>query len=120
MHSCGTGAGILSSSQNANHRAFGQLLSTHPTFDSRIERLTPIVEKSGNWFSYNGTRLANGRANTVQYLRENPGIIDEIGKRVLAAYGLTGNATPASPSNGEAEEIVEAATRRERRKVAVE
>ena len=31
-----------------NQRAFGQLLSTHPTFDSRIERLTPIVQKSGN------------------------------------------------------------------------
>ena len=48
------------------------------------------------------------------------GVSPRLAKRVLAAYGLTGNATPASPSNGEAEETVEAATRRERRKVAVE
>jgi predicted Zn-dependent protease len=27
-------------------RAFGQLLSTHPPFDERIARLTPVVEKS--------------------------------------------------------------------------
>ncbi len=31
-----------------NQRAFGQLLSTHPPFDTRIARLTPIVEKSSN------------------------------------------------------------------------
>lgn len=29
-----------------NQRAFGQLLSTHPPFDERIARLTPIVERS--------------------------------------------------------------------------
>jgi len=29
-----------------NKRAFGQLLSTHPSFDARISHLTPIVERS--------------------------------------------------------------------------
>jgi beta-barrel assembly-enhancing protease len=32
--------------QPGNQRAFGQLLSTHPPFDERIARLTPIVAKS--------------------------------------------------------------------------
>jgi predicted Zn-dependent protease len=30
-----------------NKKMFGQLLSTHPTFDSRIARLQPIVTKAG-------------------------------------------------------------------------
>ncbi|MEX2284448.1 MAG: recombinase RecA [Gemmatimonadota bacterium] len=31
-----------------------------------------IVEKSGAWFSYKGTRLGQGRENAKQYLKENP------------------------------------------------
>ena len=34
------------SAKAENHRAFGQLLSTHPPFDARIAHLAPIVEKS--------------------------------------------------------------------------
>jgi recombination protein RecA len=68
--------------------------------DLACDEKARVVEKSGNWFSYNGTRMANGRANTIQYLRENPAITEEIGKRVLAAFGLTGNAAPSpSPSD---------------------
>src|SRR5207245_4449397 len=33
-------------SKPENQRAFGQLLSTHPPFDSRIAHLTPIVDRS--------------------------------------------------------------------------
>jgi predicted Zn-dependent protease len=33
-------------SKPGTQRAFGQLLSTHPPFDERIARLTPVVEKS--------------------------------------------------------------------------
>jgi len=81
-----------------------------------------IVEKSGNWYIFNGTKLANGRANTVQYLRENPAIMIEISKRVLGAYGLAGAPAPAPSENGHEEEAPESetATRRDRRKVAVE
>ncbi len=34
------------SAKPENQRAFGQLLSTHPSFDTRISHLTPIVERS--------------------------------------------------------------------------
>jgi predicted Zn-dependent protease len=33
------------SAKAENHRAFGQLLSTHPPFEARIAHLAPIVEK---------------------------------------------------------------------------
>ena len=41
-----------------------------------------IVEKSGAWFSYNGTRIGQGRENAKQYLKDNPEIADEIEKKV--------------------------------------
>lgn len=37
-----------------------------------------IVEKSGAWYSYNGTRIGQGKDNARQYLRENPAVAQEI------------------------------------------
>lgn len=37
-----------------------------------------IIEKSGSWFSYNDTRIGQGRENVKQYLRDNPLIMKEI------------------------------------------
>ena len=41
-----------------------------------------IVEKSGEWFSYNGQRISQGRENAKRYLEEHPDIMDEIEKKV--------------------------------------
>ncbi len=41
-----------------------------------------IVNKSGSWFSYNGERLAQGRDNAKQYLKDNPLLMAEIEKKV--------------------------------------
>ena len=45
-----------------------------------------IVEKSGAWFGYNGTRIAQGRENAKKYLEENPAIMDEIEKKVRTKF----------------------------------
>ncbi|MBO5179161.1 MAG: recombinase RecA [Clostridia bacterium] len=45
-----------------------------------------IVEKAGAWFSYNGTRIGQGRENVKQYLKDNPEIRDEIEKKIRAKY----------------------------------
>ena len=37
-----------------------------------------IIVKSGAWFSYNDQRIAQGRDNARQYLKEHPEIADEI------------------------------------------
>ena len=45
-----------------------------------------IVEKAGAWFSYNGTRIGQGRENAKQYLKDNPEICAEIEKKVRDNY----------------------------------
>jgi recombination protein RecA len=37
-----------------------------------------IIEKKGTWFSFNGTRLGQGREAVREELRKNPKLIDEI------------------------------------------
>jgi len=47
-----------------------------------------IVEKSGSWFSYDSTRIGQGRENAKQFLRENPEMALEIEKKVLTNAGV--------------------------------
>ena len=37
-----------------------------------------IIVKSGAWFSYNDQRIAQGRDNARQYLKDHPDVADEI------------------------------------------
>ena len=41
-----------------------------------------IIEKSGSWFSYNGSRLAQGREAAKQMLKDNVELCDEIEARI--------------------------------------
>ena len=45
-----------------------------------------IIEKSGSWFSYNGTRIGQGRENVKKYLKENPKILAEIEQKIRDNY----------------------------------
>ena len=47
-----------------------------------------IVEKSGSWFSYNSTRIGQGRENAKTFLRDNPDMAAEIEKSIRANAGL--------------------------------
>jgi len=47
-----------------------------------------IVEKSGSWFSYNSTRIGQGRENAKTFLRENPEMTQEIEKSIRESAGL--------------------------------
>ncbi|MBO4658250.1 MAG: recombinase RecA [Prevotella sp.] len=42
-----------------------------------------IIQKSGSWFSYEGTRLAQGRDATKAMLRDNPELCDEIETKIM-------------------------------------
>ena len=44
-----------------------------------------IVEKSGAWYAYKDAKIGQGREATKKYLEDNPKVLDEIAKKVLAA-----------------------------------
>ena len=44
-----------------------------------------VVEKAGAWFSYKGEKIGQGREAAKQYFKENPKVMDEVIKAVLAA-----------------------------------
>jgi recombination protein RecA len=47
-----------------------------------------IIKKAGSWFSYEDTKLGQGRDAVKQLLKDNPDLADEIEKKVLdKAYG---------------------------------
>ena len=63
-----------------------------------------IVEKSGSWFSYDGTRLGQGRESVKKVLEDNPELSNEIEAKIREAAELppmpTGeeiDATPLTP-----------------------
>ncbi len=47
-----------------------------------------IIDKSGTWFSYNETRLGQGRENVKRFFVENPDIFEEITQKVRVELGL--------------------------------
>jgi recombination protein RecA len=47
-----------------------------------------IVEKSGAWFTYKGTRLGQGRENAKQFLFDNKDLAEEIRVQILKSKGL--------------------------------
>lgn len=42
-----------------------------------------IIQKSGSWFSYNGSRLAQGRDASKALLRDNPELCDELEAQIM-------------------------------------
>ena len=55
-----------------------------------------IVDKSGAWFSYGGTRLGQGKENAKTAILEQPGLADEIEGKIRAKLLSTGNAENAA------------------------
>jgi recombination protein RecA len=62
-----------------------------------------VVEKSGAWFSYDSTRIGQGRENAKQFLRDRKEMADAIEKRIRDAAGVVTNAMMAPPETEEAE-----------------
>ena len=44
-----------------------------------------IIEKSGAWYSYNGERIGQGKANAVEFLHENSKLAEKIEKEAIQA-----------------------------------
>jgi|TARA_B100001094_G_scaffold86442_1_gene82795 recombination protein RecA len=44
-----------------------------------------IIEKAGAWYSYNGDKIGQGKANSIEFLKENPKLLETIEKQVMDA-----------------------------------
>jgi len=47
-----------------------------------------LINKSGAWYSYNDTKIGQGRENAKQFLAENPEICDELYEKIREHFGL--------------------------------
>ncbi len=64
---------------------FGEGISkTGEIVDIGVE--TEIIQKSGSWFSYNGTKIAQGREGAKQFLADNPEVALEIENKIYEKY----------------------------------
>jgi recombination protein RecA len=45
-----------------------------------------IIEKSGSWFSYDGTKLGQGRESVRKILKDNPDLCQELEKKIKALF----------------------------------
>ena len=43
-----------------------------------------VIQKSGSWFSYDGTKLGQGREGVKTILRDNPELAEEIEQKIIA------------------------------------
>lgn len=55
-----------------------------------------IIQKSGAWFSYQDTRLGQGRENAKQYLKENEDILLTVENKIREKYNLPLSGTKTS------------------------
>ena len=62
-----------------------------------------IVKKSGSWFSYNGTKLGQGRDSVKKLLLDNPELMDEIEDKVKAK--VLGDAEPVAATAEESQDF---------------
>ncbi len=58
-----------------------------------------MVDKAGAWYSYNGSKIGQGKANAAQHLLDNPEILNEIDGRLREML-----LTPTPAAKPEAEE----------------
>ena len=58
-----------------------------------------LVQKSGSWYSYNGTKIAQGREAAKQFMLDNPEVAEEIENKIKALFDVRGH---------KKEEVVEA------------
>lgn len=47
-----------------------------------------IIEKAGAWYSYNGSKIGQGRENVKEYLKNNPEVAADVEQKIIESSGL--------------------------------
>ena len=64
-----------------------------------------VIAKRGSFYSYGELRLAQGRENAKQFLRENPQVASEIEDRIREGVGLSTHPAADVPQSEEADDV---------------
>ena len=56
-----------------------------------------VVDKAGAWFSYEDTKIGQGKENSKVFLTENPEIANEIEQKILSAMGVNDEIIQGEP-----------------------
>jgi len=48
-----------------------------------------VIDKAGSWFSYNDSKIGQGKENSKRFLIENPELTKEIEEKILLSMGIT-------------------------------
>lgn len=67
-----------------------------------------VIEKSGAWFSYNGDRIGQGRENVKQFLKDNPSVMQDLEKKIMANAGLVADSMLTKPISSDSDDDVDA------------
>ena len=59
-----------------------------------------IINKSGAWYNYKGSKIGQGRENSKKYLAEHPQILAEVDRAVREHYGLDPDGAFVAPETG--------------------
>ena len=60
-----------------------------------------IVDKAGAWFSYDNTKIGQGKENSKVFLKDNPEIAKEIEEKILIAMGVNDELIQGEPETEE-------------------
>ena len=63
-----------------------------------------IIKKSGSWFSYEGTKLAQGRDATKQLIADNPELAEELEAKIMEALKNKAQESPVKKGESSEEE----------------
>ena len=59
-----------------------------------------LIEKSGAWYSYQGSKIGQGKANAAAWLSENPEVAAAIEAKIREAHAPKGKPVTAEPQDG--------------------
>jgi recombination protein RecA len=60
-----------------------------------------IIQKSGSWYSYNGTKIAQGRDAAKQFMEDNPEVASEIEAKIKEKFSIAAKPKPKPEKQAE-------------------
>ncbi len=61
-----------------------------------------VIDKSGAWYAYQGSKIGQGRENAKLYLKEHPDVMEEVEHKVRVIYGFDKDETSGEAAADEA------------------